>query len=150
MSAADLPLWIALPVGLLLVTGAALTAIGTIGLVRFRTFYERVHAPTLGTSYGTACIVTASLLFFSASGARLAIHELLIGFFIVMTAPVSLTLVARAALHRDRQEGKEPFPLPRRAPPPPAPAQPADASALIHTVAATAPASGEPSARSPR
>ena len=33
-----------------------------------RTFYERVHAPTLGTTLGTACIVVASMIYFSAAG----------------------------------------------------------------------------------
>ena len=106
--AADLPLWAAVPVCLLLLAGAALTATGALGLLRFGTFYERVHAPTLGTSYGVGCIAMASIVFFSVLQTRLAIHELLIGVFIVMTTPVTLMLVARAALHRDRQEGQDP------------------------------------------
>lgn len=113
-AAADLPLWAALPVGLLLVAGAALTATGALGLLRLHSFYERVHAPTLGTSYGVGCIVMASIIFFSVLQTRLAIHELLIGVFIVMTTPLTLMLVARAALHRDRQEGRDPAPPPAR------------------------------------
>ena len=48
------PLWAAIPAALLLVVGAGLTLVGSIGLVRLPTFYERIHAPTLGTSWGTA------------------------------------------------------------------------------------------------
>ncbi|MCE3257342.1 MAG: multisubunit potassium/proton antiporter, PhaG subunit, partial [Nitrobacter vulgaris] len=33
-----------------LVSGAAVTLVGSLGLLRLRTFYERVHAPTLGTT----------------------------------------------------------------------------------------------------
>lgn len=104
----DLPLWAAIPVAVLLVAGALLTAIGGLGLVRFRSFYERVHAPTLGTSYGVGCIAVASMICFTVLQSRLVIHELLIGVFLVMTTPVALMLVARAALHRDRQEGVDP------------------------------------------
>ena len=45
--AADLPPWAALTVALLLLLGAGLTLIGSVGLLRFRSFYERVHAPPL-------------------------------------------------------------------------------------------------------
>jgi hypothetical protein len=38
---------------------------GSIGLLRLRSFYERVHAPTLGTTLGIGCILLASMLFFS-------------------------------------------------------------------------------------
>ena len=36
------------------VVAALLTLIGTLGLVRLSSFYARIHAPTLGTSWGTA------------------------------------------------------------------------------------------------
>ncbi|HEV7284295.1 MAG TPA: monovalent cation/H(+) antiporter subunit G, partial [Kaistia sp.] len=53
----DFPLWAAILVSLLLLVGAALTLLGTIGLVRFNSFYERVHAPTLGTTCGAGGIL---------------------------------------------------------------------------------------------
>ncbi|WP_149536487.1 monovalent cation/H(+) antiporter subunit G [Siccirubricoccus phaeus] len=102
--AAELPWFAALPVALLLLGGAGLTLIGSIGLLRLRSFYERVHAPTLATSYGMGCILIASMIFFSVLQTRLVIHEVVIGAFIVLTTPVTLMLVARAALHRDRLE----------------------------------------------
>ena len=37
----------------LLFLGAAITLIGSLGLLRLGSFYERVHAPTLGTTFGT-------------------------------------------------------------------------------------------------
>ena len=63
-----------------------------------------LHAPTLGTSWGTGGIVTASILYFSVTGGRLVFHELLIGIFVTVTTPVTFMLLARAALHRDRAE----------------------------------------------
>ena len=108
--AVDLPLWAAVPVALLLLAGAALTLIGSIGLLRLKSFYERVHAPTLGSSLGVGCVLLASMLFFSVLQTRLVVHEVLIGLFVVMTTPVTLMLLARAALYRDRQEGDDKVP----------------------------------------
>jgi len=99
-----LPLWAAIPVGGLLVIGAFLTLVGSIGFLKLGTFYERIHAPTLGTSGGIGAIMVASMIFFSTSTQSLVIHELLIGIFVTVTTPITLMLLARAALHRDRAE----------------------------------------------
>jgi multicomponent K+:H+ antiporter subunit G len=100
----DIPVWIAVLVGLLSIAGALLTLLGCIGLAQFESFYERVHAPTLGTRYGAVFILLASAIFFSVSGQRLAMHEALIFVFVSVTTPVTLMLLARAALYRDRAE----------------------------------------------
>jgi multicomponent K+:H+ antiporter subunit G len=99
-----MPLWAAIPVGGLLVIGAFLTLVGAIGFLRLGTFYERIHAPTLGTSGGIGAIMIASMIFFSTATRSLVIHELLIGVFITVTTPITFMLLARAALHRDRAE----------------------------------------------
>lgn len=103
--AENLPAWAALLVAVLVLAGAGLTLIGAIGTLRFRSFFERVHAPTLGTSWGTGAIVLASMILFSVLGSRPVLHEILIGVFISITTPVTLMLLARAALYRDRSEG---------------------------------------------
>lgn len=103
---ADLPLWIALPVAFFLAAGALLTLLGTIGLLRLDSFYARIHAPTLGTSWGAAGIVLASMLLFSATGERPVLHEILLGVFVTITTPVTLMLLGRAALYRDRADDK--------------------------------------------
>jgi multicomponent K+:H+ antiporter subunit G len=36
------------------------------------------------------------------------VHEVLIGLFVTMTTPVTFMLLARAALYRDRAEGRLP------------------------------------------
>ena len=99
------PLWAAVPVAFLIVVGSGLTLLGTIGLVRLNSFYDRLHAPTLGTSWGTLGIALASVILFSTLEQRPVIHELLIGVFVMLTTPVTLMLLGRAALHRDRTEG---------------------------------------------
>lgn len=98
------PLWAAIPAALLIILGSGLTLLGTVGLVRLNSFYDRLHAPTLGTSWGTLGIVLASVILFSALERRLVIHELLIGLFVTISTPVTLMLLGRAALHRDRTE----------------------------------------------
>jgi multicomponent K+:H+ antiporter subunit G len=76
-----------------------------VGFLRFGTFYERIHAPTLGTSWGAGAIILASLVCFSVLDNRLVLHSLLLGVFVTVTTPVTLMLLGRAALHRDRSEG---------------------------------------------
>ena len=107
---ADIPLWAALPVSLLVLLGAGLGLTGSIGLLRLRSFYDRVHAPTLATTLGTGFILLASMLFFSVAQSRAVLHEVLITVFMVITTPVTLMLLARAALHRDRAEGNPEVP----------------------------------------
>lgn len=91
----------------LLVVGGGISLIGSIGLLRLATFYERVHAPTLGTTLGTACIALASMIYFSALETRPVVHEILIVMFIFLTTPVTLMILVRAARLRDQFEGRE-------------------------------------------
>ena len=103
----DLPLWAAWAVSALAVGGAALSLLGAVGLVRLRRFYERVHAPTLGATLGMSLIVAASILFFSLLAGRPILRDLLVGGFLTLTTPVTLSLLARAAAFRDRVENAE-------------------------------------------
>ncbi len=48
IQAPDLPLWAALLVGFLILSGSVLALIGSLGLVRLRSFYQRAHAPGIG------------------------------------------------------------------------------------------------------
>jgi multicomponent K+:H+ antiporter subunit G len=98
--AAQLPDLAALVVAVLVLAGAALALLGSIGLLRLRTFYERVHAPTMGTTLGTGLVLIASMVLFSALESRPVWHEVLIGAFMVVTTPVTFMLLLRAALHR--------------------------------------------------
>ena len=106
----DLPAWAALPVALLLLAGAGLALTGSFGLLRLGSFYERVHAPTLGTTLGIGCILAAWTLFFTVLEARLVLHGILIAVLMAVTTPVTLMLLARAALYRDRREGSREVP----------------------------------------
>jgi multicomponent K+:H+ antiporter subunit G len=104
IQAPDLPPWAALIVAFLVLAGAAFTLIGSLGLLRMKTFYQRLHPPTMGSTLGLALIIAASILCFSVLRSRLSVHELLIGIFVTLTTPVTFMLLARAALYRDRSE----------------------------------------------
>lgn len=96
---------------LLILAGAAFTFIGSLGLVRLPDFFMRLHGPTKATTLGVGCLLVASSIFFSVTGDGLSLHELLVTLFLVITAPISAHLLAKAALHQG---------LPSRAPLPPA------------------------------
>jgi Na+/H+ antiporter subunit len=68
--AAEIPVFLAILTAALLIAGATITLVGSIGLLRLPSFYRRVHAPTLGTTRGTACVATVSMIYFSALGTR--------------------------------------------------------------------------------
>lgn len=107
---ADAPLWAAILTALFLVLGAGLTLIGVFGLARLSSFYDRIHAPTLGTSWGAAGMVMASMILFTATTGRPVFHEILIGIFVTITTPVTLMMLGRAALYRDRSENNPEVP----------------------------------------
>ncbi|MCL2657067.1 MAG: monovalent cation/H(+) antiporter subunit G [Betaproteobacteria bacterium] len=109
MNIAEMSPWIALPATLLLIAGGLLALIGSLGLLRLRSFYARIHAPTMGNTLGAGCVLIASMLTSSAVAGRPVIHELLITLFLLLTSPVTTMLLMRAAIFRseaggDRQE----------------------------------------------
>lgn len=108
--AETLPLWVAVLVAAFLLLGSGLALVGSFGFWRLRSFYDRLHAPTLGTSWGTGATVMASMILFSALQSRPVLHEILIGIFVTVTTPVTLMLLGRAALYRDRSEGNPDVP----------------------------------------
>ncbi|MCC7254242.1 monovalent cation/H(+) antiporter subunit G [Hyphomicrobium sp.] len=108
---ADLPDWVAILTSVLVLLGAGLTLIGTVGLLRLKNFYARVHAPTLGTTLGVGCVLLASILYFTVLQSRPVLHEVLIAIFVTITTPVTLMLLVSAALHRDWDEGNGHVPM---------------------------------------
>lgn len=103
-----IPLWLGVPVMLLLLTGSLITLIGTLGLLRLPHFYQRVHGPAIAITFGAGCFLIASMTYFTGLEQRPVMHELLITAFVLLTAPVSAMLIMRAAVYRDlRNENKK-------------------------------------------
>jgi multicomponent K+:H+ antiporter subunit G len=92
---------LALIAAVCVVGGAGFALIGSIGLVRLGSFAERVHPPTLGTTFGTGLIAVASMIVFSALESRPELYELVLVVFVVVTTPITYTLLVRAAVLRE-------------------------------------------------
>ena len=108
MSGAEtLPWWAAVPVAVLLVLGGLITVLGTLGMLRLQSFYQRIHGPAITIALGAGCILIASMLYFTVTQSRLVIHELLISVFVLMTAPVVSMLIMRAAVYRDLRAARD-------------------------------------------
>ncbi|MEG2901580.1 MAG: monovalent cation/H(+) antiporter subunit G, partial [Massilia sp.] len=58
-----LPDWAALVVSLLLIVGASIVLIGALGLLRLRTFYQRIHGPAITVTIGAGSLLLASMLY---------------------------------------------------------------------------------------
>ncbi len=99
--ALSLPYLVEALIGALLVGGAAITLVGSAGLLRLGTFYERAHAPTLGTTLGTTLVSLASMIHFSSSGTQISVREMLIVALVTLTTPISLIVITRASVFRD-------------------------------------------------
>ncbi len=102
----EIPLWAALPAGVLLIAAGLLAVTGSLGLLRMPDFFSRMHPPTMGSTLGTGCVLVASMLVSSAVVGRPVVHELLITLFVVMTAPVTAMLLVRAAVYRGDRRGR--------------------------------------------
>ena len=83
----------------LILTGAIFTFIGSLGLVRLKDLFTRLHGPTKATTLGVGSLLIASAIFFSTGDAGISLHEVLITLFLFITAPVSAHLLSKAALH---------------------------------------------------
>ncbi|MBI0163879.1 cation:proton antiporter [Bartonella sp. M0283] len=106
----DFPLWLSIVIVFFLLLGSGLTLIGAIGLNRAKSFYERLHMPTLGTSWGVSGIIIASIIYSTVSGHKLFSHSILLAIFIIVTTPVTLMLLSRAVMQRDQSSNSTELP----------------------------------------
>lgn len=105
MTGFALPLWAEIVIGALVLLGAGIALVGSLGLLRLSTYFERVHAPSIIATMGCWCIMHASILYFSLLGHHVALHPLLIALFVAITVPVTNIFLMRAALFRARRAG---------------------------------------------
>ncbi len=103
----NLPDWAAILVGILLLLGGSIVVVGTLGLMRLPNFYQRIHGPAITITLGAGCILIASMIYFTVLNSRIVIHEIIITFFLLLSAPVVSMLLMRAAVYRDLRGGKE-------------------------------------------
>jgi multicomponent K+:H+ antiporter subunit G len=106
-----LPWWVEALTAALVLIGALAALLGSFGVLRLKSFFQRVHAPTLGATLGTWGFSLAYVVQGSYLAGQPYLHALLIGLFIAVTAPVTTLFLLRAAAFRARMRGKE-IPVP--------------------------------------
>lgn len=85
--------------GLLVVAGV-FGLIGSWGLVRLPDTMQRLHAPTKATTVGLGTILVAAMVQGWLERGTLSLRELLITLFLLVTAPVTATYLAKMYIHR--------------------------------------------------
>ncbi len=85
----------------LLLLGSSFILIGAAGLALLPDFFTRLHGPTKATTVGVGAIMLASVLWFSNQGEGIGVTEILITVFLLLTAPPSANMLAKAAMHMD-------------------------------------------------
>lgn len=104
--ATPLPLWLDIAISALVLAGAFVAFMGSFGLLRLKSYFERVHAPSIIATLGCWLTMHATLIYFSVTD-KLALHALLIALFIAVTVPVTTIFLMRAALFRARRMGEK-------------------------------------------
>jgi len=93
--------WIELIVSGLLIVGAIFVFVGSLGLAKLPDFYTRLHGPTKATTLGMSCLLVASMVLVTYQQGYLSLHELLIGLFLIITAPVTAHMLAKTGMHHE-------------------------------------------------
>ena len=91
--------YVELAISVFLILGGLFVLIGSIGLLRLKDLYTRLHAPTKATTLGLGSILVASMLYMYFAQGGFYINELLITIFLVITAPVTAHILAKSAMH---------------------------------------------------
>ena len=104
--------WVDVVTAVLVVVGSLAALVGSFGLLRLKTFFQRVHTPTLGATVGTWALTLATVWQASFVAGQPYVHALLVAVFIALTAPVTTTLLMRAALFRAQRRGDPDVPPP--------------------------------------
>lgn len=86
-------------VGIMVLLGALLSMLSTIGMIRFPDVYNRTHAATKSATLGVMFVLAGATLFFWWHDADGIVQtKLILGIiFVFITAPVAGHLIARAA-----------------------------------------------------
>ena len=92
----------------LLLFGCVFILLGALGLVRFSDFFKRLHAPTKASTLGVGCVLACSVAYHLLLGEDPQPRELLITVFLLITAPISAHLMAKAALSLMLEKRPEP------------------------------------------
>lgn len=84
-------------VAVLILAGAFLSLVSSIGLLRLPDFYTRSHAAGKSTTLGVLLVLFSAFMYFILDSGHVNVRLLLGIVFVFITAPVSSHLIGRAA-----------------------------------------------------
>lgn len=82
-----------------IVIGSFFVFVGSFGLIKLSDLMSRLHGPSKATTLGLGGCLVASMIYFGVTRDTISIQELLVTFFLFITAPVTAHFVAKAHLH---------------------------------------------------
>jgi len=88
---------------ILVVVSGVFAVVAALGFVRLPDFFQRLHPPALANTLGLWCVCLGSVLFLSMAEGRAVLKPLVLPLLMMITAPITTVLLARAALFRGRQ-----------------------------------------------
>jgi multicomponent K+:H+ antiporter subunit G len=89
-------------VAAIILIGAFFLFVGSLGLAKLPDLMRRLHGPTKATTLGIGAMLIASMTYFAIEKGDPSAHELLITLFLILTAPVTAQMIAKAQILRDR------------------------------------------------
>ena len=93
-------------VSALIVISGVFLLVGSLGMIKLPELMSRLHAPTKATTLGIGSALFASVVYFAVAG-DFSVHEVLIVFFLFLTAPITAHFVAKAFLHQNPDRARE-------------------------------------------
>jgi multicomponent K+:H+ antiporter subunit G len=102
-----IPFWAEVLISIFVLIGAGFSFVAALGLVRLKSFYARIHPPTLATTIGVWALGIATALQSSMVEGRPVIKAMLVPILVAVTMPVTTIFLMRAALFRDRIAGRD-------------------------------------------
>ncbi len=90
----------------LLIASGLMALAASLGFVRLKDFFQRLHPPALASGGASMCVLLAMALWAWVNDGRLILYPFVIIVLIAITMPVTMSILARAALFRNRTSGR--------------------------------------------
>ncbi len=84
-----------------IVVGAIFVFVGSFGLIKLPNLMSRLHGPSKATTLGLGGCLIASMIHFGSIHGRVSVQEILITFFLFITAPITAHFITKAHLHTE-------------------------------------------------
>ena len=89
-----------------ILVGSIFIIVGSFGMVKLPDLMSRLHGPSKATTLGVGGCLIASIFYFSVTEGRFSTQEILITFFLFLTAPITANFMAKAYLHTSNEREK--------------------------------------------